>query len=139
LSKGAKPREISEESSLYRLIITYFLQKLRPYVSQLGTNLLAVELGTVGFLHEPKEQRTMRVLKAEPGYDSDGSETMDTKQAIEQYTLAAEHALLGLSNRSETQLSSPLLKTMKIRRGLTQMLMMILVIWRATKQLVAYL
>jgi hypothetical protein len=38
----------------------------------------------------------------EPGYDSDGSETMDTKQAIEQYKRAAgEHALLGLNNTSE--------------------------------------
>jgi hypothetical protein len=35
------------------LILTYFLQELRPYVSQLGTNPLAVELGTAGFLHEP--------------------------------------------------------------------------------------
>jgi hypothetical protein len=54
LSKGAKPREIAEEDgSLYHLIIAYFLQELCPYVSQLGTNPLAVELGTVGFLHEP--------------------------------------------------------------------------------------
>ena len=53
MSKGAKPREISEEGTLYRLILTYFLQELRPYVSQLGTNPLAVELGTAGFLHEP--------------------------------------------------------------------------------------
>jgi hypothetical protein len=38
----------------------------------------------------------------EPGYDSDGSETMDTKQAIEQYKRAVgEHALLGLNNTSE--------------------------------------
>jgi hypothetical protein len=36
------------------LIITYFLQDLRPYVSQLGTNPLAVELGTAGLIiHEP--------------------------------------------------------------------------------------
>jgi hypothetical protein len=53
LSKGAKAREIGEEGSLYRLIITYCLQELRPYVSQLGTNPLAVELETAGFLHEP--------------------------------------------------------------------------------------
>jgi hypothetical protein len=53
LSKGAKSREITEDGSLYGLIITHFLQGLRPYVSQLGTNPLAVELGTAGFLHEP--------------------------------------------------------------------------------------
>jgi hypothetical protein len=53
-SKGATPREIAEEEgSLYRLIITYFLQELCPYVSQLGTNPLAVELGTAAFLREP--------------------------------------------------------------------------------------
>jgi hypothetical protein len=44
LSKGAKPREIAEDGSLYRLIITYFLQELRPYVSKLGTNPLALNL-----------------------------------------------------------------------------------------------
>ncbi len=33
--------------------MTYFLQELRPDVCQLGTNPLAVELGTAGFLHEP--------------------------------------------------------------------------------------
>jgi hypothetical protein len=43
----------------------------------------------------------MRALKAKPGYDSDRWKAMDTKQAIEQYKLAAEHALLGLNNRSE--------------------------------------
>jgi hypothetical protein len=53
LSKGSKPKEITKDGSLYRLIMTYFLQELRPYVSQLGTNPLAVELGTAGFLHEP--------------------------------------------------------------------------------------
>jgi hypothetical protein len=54
LSKGAKPRrEIAEDGSLYRFSITYFLQELCPHVSQLGTNLLAVELGAAGFLHEP--------------------------------------------------------------------------------------
>ncbi len=53
LSKGSKPREISEDRTLYHLILTYFLQEPCPYVSQLGTNLLAVELGTAGFLHEP--------------------------------------------------------------------------------------
>jgi hypothetical protein len=53
LSKGAKPREIAKDGSLYRSIITYVLQELRPYVSQLGTNPLAVELGTACFLHEP--------------------------------------------------------------------------------------
>jgi hypothetical protein len=53
LSKGAKPREILEDGSLYRLILTFFLQELRPFVSHLGTNPLAVELGTAGFLHEP--------------------------------------------------------------------------------------
>jgi predicted urease superfamily metal-dependent hydrolase len=31
----------------------YLLQELCPYVSQLGTNPMAVELGTVGFFHEP--------------------------------------------------------------------------------------
>jgi hypothetical protein len=46
-----------------------------------------------------REGRTMRALKAEPGYNGDGSETM--KQAVEQYKLAVEHALLGLNNRSE--------------------------------------
>jgi hypothetical protein len=53
LSKGAKPREIAEYGSLYRLIITNFLQELRLYVSQLGKNPLAVELGAADFLHEP--------------------------------------------------------------------------------------
>jgi hypothetical protein len=38
LSKGNEPREISEGGSLYHLILTFFLQKLRPFVSQLGTN-----------------------------------------------------------------------------------------------------
>jgi hypothetical protein len=61
LSKGAKPRELSEEGSLYRLIITYFLQELCPYVNQLGTNPLAVELGTAGFLHEPIYNKLARV------------------------------------------------------------------------------
>jgi hypothetical protein len=37
-----------------------------------------------------RERRMMRALKAKPGYNSDGSETMDTKQAIEQYKRAAE-------------------------------------------------
>jgi hypothetical protein len=38
----------------------------------------------------------------EPGYNSVvGSETMDTKQAVEQYKHAAEHALFGLNNTSE--------------------------------------
>jgi hypothetical protein len=36
------------------------------------------------------------------GYDSEGSETMDRKQAIEQYKRAAEHALLSLDNPSST-------------------------------------
>jgi hypothetical protein len=49
-----------------------------------------------------RERPTMRALKAEPGYDSDGSETMDTKQAIEQYKLAAEYAFLGLSEEDAT-------------------------------------
>jgi hypothetical protein len=48
-----------------------------------------------------RERRTMRALKAKPGYDSDGLGTMDTKQAIEQYKGAAEHALLGLNEMSE--------------------------------------
>jgi hypothetical protein len=52
-----------------------------------------------------RERCTMRALKAEPGYDSDGSETMDTKQAIGQYKRAAEHALLGLNNTSEVDTS----------------------------------
>ena len=43
----------------------------------------------------------MRVLKAKPGYDSNGSESMDTQHAIEQYKRAAEHALLGLNEMSE--------------------------------------
>jgi hypothetical protein len=35
--------------------MTYFLQELWPYVIQLvGTNPLVVELGTVGYLHEPR-------------------------------------------------------------------------------------
>ncbi len=38
---------------MYHLILAFFLQELRPFVSHLGTNLLAVELGTAGFLHEP--------------------------------------------------------------------------------------
>jgi hypothetical protein len=214
-NKGAKPREIAEFGSLYCLIITYFLQELRPYLSQLGTNPLVVEFGTAGFLHEPiynklasasndstheslksfvlnhdiyvtsgvqkeapttldelsalavsqsmefinkhyrqarrwqvqsgnhkpllkqqhdliradstlntkgtkqqvykdaleiygdireglsREQCMKRALKAEPRYDSNGSKTMGTKQAIEQHKLAAEHALLSLNNRSE--------------------------------------
>jgi hypothetical protein len=52
LSGWAKPREILEEGSLYRLIMTYFLQELCQ-VSQLGTNLLVVEIGTAGFPHGP--------------------------------------------------------------------------------------
>jgi hypothetical protein len=61
------------------------------------------ELKIYGDIREgfSRERRTMRALKAKPGYDSDGSETMDTKQAIEQCKLTAEHALLGLKNRSE--------------------------------------
>jgi hypothetical protein len=55
--KGAKPREISEDGSLYRLILMFFLQDLRPFVSHLGTNPLAVELGTAGFLHEPIDNK----------------------------------------------------------------------------------
>jgi hypothetical protein len=34
LSEGAEPREISEDGSLCRLILTFFLQELRPFVSQ---------------------------------------------------------------------------------------------------------
>jgi hypothetical protein len=41
------------DGSLYRAILVYFLQELRPWVLQLGLNPTAVELGTVGFLHEP--------------------------------------------------------------------------------------
>jgi hypothetical protein len=52
LSKGAKCIKITKDRSLYRLIMIYFPQELCPYVSQLGTNSLAVELGTVGFLHK---------------------------------------------------------------------------------------
>jgi hypothetical protein len=52
LSKGAKRREITGDGTFYRLIMTYFLQELWPYVSQLGTNPLPVELGTAGFLHK---------------------------------------------------------------------------------------
>jgi hypothetical protein len=63
LSKGTKPREIAEYGSLYRLIITYFLQELHPYVSKLGTNPLAVELGTVGFLHEAIYNKLASVYK----------------------------------------------------------------------------
>jgi hypothetical protein len=48
-----------------------------------------------------RERCMMRALKAQPGYDSDGSESMDMKQAIEQYKRAAEYALLGLNNTSE--------------------------------------
>jgi hypothetical protein len=52
LSKGAKPREITRDGSLYRVILVYFLQELRPIVLQLGMNPTAVQLGTGGFLHE---------------------------------------------------------------------------------------
>jgi hypothetical protein len=53
LSKGTKPREIMCNGSLYRVILVYFLEELRPWVLQLGLNPTAVELGTAGFLHEP--------------------------------------------------------------------------------------
>jgi hypothetical protein len=52
LTKGAKPREITRDGSLYRVILVYFLQELRPIVLQLGMNPTAVQLGTGGFLHE---------------------------------------------------------------------------------------
>jgi hypothetical protein len=48
-----------------------------------------------------RERRTMCALKAKPGYDSDGSESMSTKQVIEQYKSAAEHVVLGLNNTRE--------------------------------------
>jgi hypothetical protein len=70
LSKGSKPRELSEDGSLYRLILVYFLQELRPYVNQLGTNPLAVQL----------------------------SEVVETKESIEQYKRASEDALRDLQN-----------------------------------------
>ena len=52
LSKRCKPREISQDGSLYRIILVYFLQELRPYVNQLGANPIPVQLGTPRFLHE---------------------------------------------------------------------------------------
>jgi hypothetical protein len=52
LSKGTKPREITRDGSLYRVILVYFLQELRPFVLRLGLNPTPVELGTAGFLHE---------------------------------------------------------------------------------------
>lgn len=52
LTKGAKPKEITRDGSLYRVILVYFLQELRPIVLQLGMNPTAVQLGTGGFLHE---------------------------------------------------------------------------------------
>jgi hypothetical protein len=52
LSKGTKPREMTCDGSLYRVILVYFLQELRPFVLQLGLNPTPVELGTVGFLYE---------------------------------------------------------------------------------------
>jgi hypothetical protein len=63
LSKGAKPREISKEDSLYRLIITYFLKELCPTVSQLCPNPLAVKLGNAGFFHEPIYNKLASVYK----------------------------------------------------------------------------
>jgi hypothetical protein len=53
LYKGAKPREISEDRSLYCLILTFCFQELCPFVSHLGTNPPTVELGAARFLHEP--------------------------------------------------------------------------------------
>ncbi len=61
LSKGSKPRELSEDGSLCRLILVCFLQELRPCVNQLGTNPLAVQLGTGGFLHDATFNRLASV------------------------------------------------------------------------------
>jgi hypothetical protein len=61
LSKGTKPRDIMGDGSLYRLILVYFLQELRPFVLQLGLNPTAVELGTAGFLHEPIYNKLVNV------------------------------------------------------------------------------
>jgi hypothetical protein len=61
LTKGSKPREISQDGSLYRIILVYFLQELRPFVNQLGTNPIAVQLGTPGFLHESTYNRLASV------------------------------------------------------------------------------
>ena len=50
--KGTKPKEIQEDGSLYRLMLTFFLQKYRHLVTQLGTNPTAAQLGSNKFLHE---------------------------------------------------------------------------------------
>jgi hypothetical protein len=49
---GKAQGNYGRKGTLYHLIVTYFLQQLCPYVSQLETNPMAAELGTAGFLNE---------------------------------------------------------------------------------------
>jgi len=58
--KGTRPKEVREDGSLYRLILTFFLQKHRHLVTQIGTNPSAAQLGSNKFLHE----RIYNVLSA---------------------------------------------------------------------------
>jgi hypothetical protein len=50
---GGEEVNSKKKKYLYCLILTFFFQELCPFVSHLGTNPPAVELGAARFLHEP--------------------------------------------------------------------------------------
>jgi hypothetical protein len=55
LKKGSKPQAVTKDGTYYRVILTYFLQELRIYVTGLGENPTAKQLDdSKQFLHADK-------------------------------------------------------------------------------------